>query len=84
MITWKLQNDYLAYLFYTNPYPAQLVRALRYVNFNNTSSFSVETYTHSPSIDIPEQFEMIPRADFEKKSFFSLLTLMVVVSDHTF
>ena len=21
MITWKLQNDYLAYLFYTNPYP---------------------------------------------------------------
>ena len=21
MITWKLQNDYLAYLFYMNPYP---------------------------------------------------------------
>ena len=49
---------------------SQLVRALRYVNFNNTSSFSVETYSHSPSIDIPEQFEMIPRADFEKNRFF--------------
>ena len=50
---------------------AQLVRALRYVNFNNTLSFSVETYSHSPYNDIPEQFEMIPRADFEKIGFFS-------------
>ena len=54
---------------------AQLVRALRHVDFNNTPSFSSESYAHSPYYDIPARFEMIPVADFEKKDFFDHLEL---------
>ena len=65
---------------------AQLVRALRHVDFNNTPSFSSESYSHSQYYDIPARFEMIPVADFEKKSIFFLNIwwwwLLIVDLDH--